>query len=82
MKFYIAVATLNNAVAHRATEGADVAGCVLHTDRGSQFGARKLVHQLDRHQMVARWDVSAPPGTTPGWSSSEVGLLVAPDGRP
>ena len=52
MKSHIAVAALNNAVAHRAAEGADVAGCVLHTDRGSQFRSRKLVHQLNRHQMV------------------------------
>jgi putative transposase len=52
MKSRIAVAALNNAVAHRAAEGTDVAGCVLHTDRGSQFRSRKLVHQLNRHQMV------------------------------
>lgn len=36
MKSRIAVAALDNAVAHRAAEGAVVAGCVLHTDRGSQ----------------------------------------------
>ncbi len=52
MKSSLAVAALNNAVARRQIEGADVAGCVLHTDRGSQFRARKLVHQLNRHQMV------------------------------
>jgi putative transposase len=28
-----------------------VAGCLLHTDR-SQLRARKLVHRLNRHQMV------------------------------
>ena len=48
MKSRIAVAALNNAVARRA----DVAGCVLHTDRGSQFRSRKLVHALNRHDMV------------------------------
>jgi putative transposase len=52
MKSRIAVAALDNAVARRRAEGADVAGCVLHTDRGSQFRSRKLVHQLHRHQMV------------------------------
>lgn len=52
MKSRIAVAALDNAVARRRTEGADVAGCVLHTDRGSQFRSRKLVHQLNRHAMV------------------------------
>ena len=52
MKSRIAVAARNNAVTRRRAEGADVAGCVLHTDRGSQFRARKLVHQLNRHEMV------------------------------
>ncbi|MDT0187846.1 IS3 family transposase [Microbacterium sp. ARD31] len=48
MKSRIAVAALDNAVARRG----GVAGCVLHTDRGSQFRSRKLVHQLNRHQIV------------------------------
>jgi transposase InsO family protein len=48
MKSRIAVAALNNAVARRG----DVAGCVLHTDRGSQFRSRKLVRALNRHHMV------------------------------
>ena len=38
MKSRIAVAALNNAVARRD----DVAGCVVHTDRGSQFRSRKF----------------------------------------
>ena len=52
MRSALAVAALNNAVARRQAESADVAGCVLHSDRGSQFRSRKLVHQLNRHQMV------------------------------
>jgi transposase InsO family protein len=48
----LAVAALNNAVGRRQADGADVAGCVLHTDRGSQFRSRKLTHQLSRHHMV------------------------------
>ncbi|WP_344257592.1 IS3 family transposase [Terrabacter carboxydivorans] len=52
MKSSLAVAALDNAVARRHADGADVAGCVLHTDRGSQFRSRKLVHQLHRHGMV------------------------------
>ena len=48
MKSRLAVAALNNAVARRG----DVAGCVLHTDRGSQFRSRKFVHALGRHDMV------------------------------
>jgi putative transposase len=48
MKSRLAVAALNHAVARRG----DVAGCVLHTDRGSQFRSRKFVHALNRHGMV------------------------------
>jgi transposase InsO family protein len=48
MKSRLAVAALNNAAARRG----DVAGCVLHTDRGSQFRSRKFVHALNRHAMV------------------------------
>lgn len=48
MKSRLAVAALNNAVARRG----DVAGCVVHTDRGSQFRSRKFVRTLGRHGMV------------------------------
>ena len=48
MKSRLAVAALNNAVARRG----DVAGCVVHTDRGSQFRSRKFVRALARHRMV------------------------------
>jgi len=48
MKSRLAVVALNHAVARRG----DVAGCVLHTDRGSQFRSRKFVHALNRHDMV------------------------------
>ena len=47
-KSAIAVNALNNAVARRG----DVTGCVLHTDRGSQFRSRKHVRALARHSMV------------------------------
>jgi putative transposase len=49
MKSRIAVDALNSAVARR---GGYVAGCVLHTDRGSQFRSRKFVRALHRHDMV------------------------------
>ena len=52
MKSRLAVAALNNAVARRAAEGVDVAGCVVHSDRGSQFRSRKFVHALNRHGLV------------------------------
>ena len=48
MKASLAVAALNNAVARRG----DVAGCILHSDRGSQFRSRKLKRALVRHGMV------------------------------
>lgn len=48
MKSRIAVNALNNAVARRG----DVAGCVVHSDRGSQFRSRKFVRALHRHHMV------------------------------
>lgn len=48
MKSRLAVAALNNAFARRG----DVAGCVVHTDRGSQFRSRKFVRALGRHEMV------------------------------
>ena len=48
MKSRLAVAALNNAVARRG----HVAGCVVHTDRGSQFRSRKFVRALAHHRMV------------------------------
>jgi putative transposase len=50
MKSRLAVAALNNS--RRTTNGDDVAGCILHTDRGSQFRSRKFVRALGRHDMV------------------------------
>jgi transposase InsO family protein len=48
MKSRLAVNALHNAVARRG----DVAGCVLHTDRGSQFRSRKFVRALNQHHMI------------------------------
>jgi putative transposase len=48
MKSRLATTALNHAVARRG----QVAGCILHTDRGSQFRSRKFVHTLGRHGMV------------------------------
>jgi putative transposase len=49
MKSRLAVDALSNAVARR---GGEVAGCVLHTDRGPQFRSRRFVHALNLHDMV------------------------------
>lgn len=43
MKASLAVAALNNAVAMRG----DVAGCILHSDRGSQGGFNRLSQHLE-----------------------------------
>lgn len=48
MKAGLVVAAIETAVARRV----DVAGCILHPDRGSQFRARKLHQVLARHRMV------------------------------
>ena len=48
MKAGLAVRAIENAVLRRG----DVDGCNLHSDRGSQFRARKVHRSLDRHRMV------------------------------
>ncbi len=49
MKARLVVAAIEMAVARR---GGDVAGCILHSDRGSQFRSRKVHRALARHGMV------------------------------
>ncbi|WP_188744921.1 DDE-type integrase/transposase/recombinase, partial [Phycicoccus endophyticus] len=44
MKSRLAVAALENAITRRG----DVAGCILHTDRGSQGGFKRSSQHLDR----------------------------------
>jgi transposase InsO family protein len=48
MKARLAVNALDSAVARRG----DADGCILHSDRGSQFRSRKQQRALTRHQMV------------------------------
>jgi transposase InsO family protein len=48
MQASLAVRAIENAVVRR--EG--VEGCIMHSDRGSQFRARKVHRALARHQMV------------------------------
>jgi transposase InsO family protein len=49
MKARLVVAAIEMAVARR---GGDVAGCIFHSDRGSQFRARKVHRALAHHGMV------------------------------
>ncbi len=48
MKSRLAVQALKNAVQMRG----DVAGCVVHSDRGSQFRSKKFLRALACHRMV------------------------------
>jgi len=48
MKARLVVAAIEMAVARRG----EVAGCILHSDRGSQFRARKVHRALTGHRMV------------------------------
>jgi len=48
MKARLVVAAIDMAAARRG----DVAGCVFHSDRGSQFRARRVHRALVRHRMV------------------------------
>lgn len=51
MKTRIAVAAVASAVARRG--GHDVvAGCIVHSDRGSQFRSRRFVEELKHHQLA------------------------------
>src|SRR4029077_12044341 len=44
----------------RRVEGAEVAGCILHADRGSQFRSRKFHRALSRHGLVGSMGQVAP----------------------
>ena len=52
MKSRLAVAALDNAAARRRIDAGEVAGCIVHSDRGSQFRSRKMQRALTRHSMV------------------------------
>ncbi|MGW5437130.1 IS3 family transposase [Nocardia asteroides] len=52
MKARLAVDALSSAAARRSAAGDQVAGCVVHSDRGSQFRSRKFVHALGAHAMI------------------------------
>lgn len=52
MESKIAVDALNSAVTRRSVEGLSVIGCRVHSDRGSQFRARKLQQELWRHKLL------------------------------
>ena len=62
----LAVDAVRNAVARRG----EVAGCILHADRGSQFRSRAMARELRRHDMVGSMGRVGAAGTTRPWSRS------------
>jgi len=81
-KSRLAVTAVNSAVARRG----DVSGCVIHTDRGSQF---PRADSSTRSTVIAwsdRWAVSARSATTPPWKVSSACFNATSwtdsDGRP
>ena len=71
----LAVDALRNAVQRRG----DVAGCILHADRGSQFRSRALGHELGRHGMVGSMGRVASAGDNAAmesfWSLLQTNVL-------
>ncbi|MBE7698691.1 IS3 family transposase [Oerskovia sp. Sa1BUA8] len=58
MKSRIAVNALVSAAARRG----DVTGCVVHSDRGSQFRSRKVLRELHRHGLLGSMGQVASAG--------------------
>lgn len=59
MKSGLAVNALASAVARR---GGDVAGCIVHSDRGSQFRSRRFLRELARHDLTGSMGQVASAG--------------------
>ncbi|MGJ8491208.1 transposase, partial [Glaesserella parasuis] len=71
----LAVDALRNAVARRG----EVAGCILHADRGSQFRCRAMARELRHHDMVGsmgRVDAAGDNGAMESfWSLLQTNVL-------
>jgi putative transposase len=65
MKSRVATTALSNAVARRS----EVVGCILHTDRESQFRSRSFVHALGRYEMVGSMGPVGAAGDTAAMES-------------
>ena len=52
MKARLTVNALDNAVSRRRY----AAGCIVHSDCGSQFRSQKFVHALNRHHLIGSMD--------------------------
>jgi putative transposase len=62
LKARLAVHALKSAVARRAADGEQVAGCIVHSDSGSQFRSRKILLALRRHDLVGSMGRIGPAG--------------------
>ena len=70
----LAVDAVRNAVARRG----EVAGCILHADRGSQFRSRAMARELRRHDMVGSMGRVGAAGDN---AAMEMLLSVSSGGR-
>jgi putative transposase len=52
IKPHMHAALVVDAIEHAVTRRGDVAGCILHADRGSQFRSESVRRALKRHDMV------------------------------
>ncbi|WP_442971902.1 IS3 family transposase [Rhodococcus sp. p52] len=71
MKSRLAAAALESAVARRGS----AAGCVVHSDRGSQFRSRNFVRALSRHDLVGSMGRVGAAGDN---AAMEIVLQVTP----
>ena len=71
MKSRLAVTALHNAVARRHADGVEVAGCIVHSDRGSQGG----FHRSSQHLVIA--EVCDGATSAAGRSGASAGHEVA-----
>jgi hypothetical protein len=75
MKSRLATTALHNAVARRG----EVAGCILHTDRGSQFAAESLSTRWAVTTWPAPWAASEPAyGKALASSARFIGAITEP----
>lgn len=68
MKARLAVDALAFAAVRRTAVGDQVAGCIVHSDRGSQFRSRKFFAPWVSTQWSDPWDESAPAVTMRRWN--------------
>lgn len=66
MKAHLTVNALDNAISRRP----GTAGCIVHSDRGSQFRSRTFVHALNRHHLTGSMRKAGAAGDSAAMESS------------